>query len=72
MKRFEREGQYSNMIESGEIEDYIVLDFAVSRPGIGVLEKTHPVNYERSFCMRLRYIISSSKLRDLQSLFSFS
>lgn len=72
MEWFEREGRYSSVIESGEIEDYIVLDFAISRPGIGVLEKKHPVNYERSFCMRLRYIISSSKLRDLQSLISFS
>lgn len=37
MKRFEPEGQYYSMIKSGEMKEYIVLDFRVSRP-----TKAHP------------------------------
>ena len=32
MDRFEPEGQYYSMIKSREMEEYIVLDFTVSRP----------------------------------------
>jgi len=32
MKRFEPRGQYFSMIQSGEMEQYIVLDFAVVQP----------------------------------------
>jgi len=32
MKRFEPGGQYFGMIQSGEMEQYIVLDFAVGEP----------------------------------------
>jgi hypothetical protein len=32
MKRFERDGQYFSMIESGKMEQYIVLDFTVTQP----------------------------------------
>jgi hypothetical protein len=32
MKRFERGGQYFSMIESGEMEQYVVLDFTVTQP----------------------------------------
>ena len=32
MKRFEPGGQYFDMIQSGEIEQYIVLDFTVGQP----------------------------------------
>jgi hypothetical protein len=32
MKRFELGGQYFSMVESGEIEQYVVLDFTVKRP----------------------------------------
>ena len=32
MERFETDGQYFNMIENGEMEEYIVLDFTVVKP----------------------------------------
>ena len=32
MKRFEPDGQYFSMIQSGGMEQYIVLDFTVTRP----------------------------------------
>jgi hypothetical protein len=34
MDRFDTDGQYYSMIESGEMEKYIVLDFTVTRPRI--------------------------------------
>ena len=39
MKRFEPSGQYFSMIESGDMEQYIVLDFTVKQP-----MKPHPGN----------------------------
>jgi hypothetical protein len=39
MKRFEPGGQYFSMIQSGEMEQYIVLDFTVGQP-----RKPHPGN----------------------------
>ena len=32
MKRFEASGQYFSMIESGDMEQYIVLDFTIVQP----------------------------------------
>jgi hypothetical protein len=32
MKRFEPSGQYYSMIQSGDMDQYLVLDFIVARP----------------------------------------
>ncbi|BCR87288.1 uncharacterized protein ACHE_31275S [Aspergillus chevalieri] len=58
MDRFEPEGQYYSMIKSREMEEYIVLDFTVSRP-----VKTRP-----EYAHRLYYIVFSERYRHVDVL----